>query len=160
MTKPQVINGPASSGQQVWMGRRDRSTVSQVASRQGALRTILGAISSTFLYLGRVLMASLIPLGGSGSFKKASSLPTSAKASVLSSPMPRATRLGVPNKLPSKGISLFGFSNNNAGPPARKVRSQISVISRFGSTSTDTRLSSLWLSNPSMKSRRSLYCIV
>jgi transcription termination factor Rho len=45
-------------------------------------------------------------------------------------------------------------------PPARSVRSQISVISRLGSTSTEMRFSSPSFSNWSMKSRRSLYFIV
>jgi hypothetical protein len=48
-----------------------------------------------------------------------------------------------------------GFSKSSAGPPARSTRSQISVISRRGSTSTPMRLSSPRLSSCAMKSRRS-----
>ena len=58
----------------------------------------------------------------------------SRKASTDSAPMPSATRSGVPNRLPSTGMLWpFGFSNSSAGPLARRVRSQISVISRCGS---------------------------
>ena len=75
--------------------------------------------------------------------------------------MPMATRSGVPNKLASTGVSNpFGFSNKMAGPPARKVRSQISVISRLGSTSCATRTSSFLASSCFIKSRKSLYFIV
>ena len=58
--------------------------------------------------------------------------------------MPSATRCGVPNRLPSTGMrdALSGFSNSSAGPPACSTRSQISVISRRGSTSTPMRFSS------------------
>ena len=71
-----------------------------------------------------------------------------------------ATRFGVPNRLASTGTSEpTGFSNNKAGPPARKVRSQISVISNLGSTGMLMRFSSPCFSSWVMKSRRSLYFI-
>ena len=55
----------------------------------------------------------------------------SCNASVDSAPIPNATRAVVPNRLPSTGMVWpLGFSNSSAGPPARRVRSQISVISR------------------------------
>src|SRR5688500_1125134 len=72
--------------------------------------------------------------------------------------MPIATRFGVPNRFPSTGMAcLLGFSNSTAGPPAFNRRSQISVISRCGSTSTPTRFSSPCFSSCARKSRRSLY---
>src|SRR5690606_17592779 len=44
-------------------------------------------------------------------------------------------RSGVPNRLPSTGMSYpVGFSNSSAGPPRRRVRSQTSVISSTGET--------------------------
>ena len=48
---PQVISGPASPGQQVWIGRRDRSTSapSQTISWHGALERSLGAMSKHLL---------------------------------------------------------------------------------------------------------------
>ena len=49
----------------------------------------------------------------------------------------------------------FGFSKSNAGPPALTVRSTISVISRSGSTSAETRTSSPSRSSSAIQSRRS-----
>ena len=49
----------------------------------------------------------------------------------------------------------LGFSNSRAGPPRLTERSAISVISRTGSTSSFTRLSSPARSRVRMKSRRS-----
>ena len=93
-----------------------------------------------------------------GSFRKASSLPISRSRAGSSSPMPRATRLTVPNRFANTGIECpFGFSNSSAGPPARSTRSPISVISSFGSTSAPMRLSSPRASSWAMKSRRSAY---
>ena len=54
--------------------------------------------------MGILAMASLKPLGGSGSFKNANNSPTSRKAKGSSLPNAIATRLGVPNKLTSTGI--------------------------------------------------------
>jgi hypothetical protein len=46
-------------------------------------------------------------------------------------PIPSATRRGVPNKFASTGMLWpAGRLNKIAGPSARKVRSQTSVISR------------------------------
>src|SRR6185436_10157192 len=48
-----------------------------------------------------------------------------------------------------------GLSNRSAGPPAFTVRSTISVISRSGSTSAETRTSSPSRSSSAIHSRRS-----
>ncbi len=85
----------------------------------------------TCLKIGSLSQASRKPLGGSGSLRKASSSPTPRNASTDSWPMPMATRFGVPKRLPSSGMEWpLTFSNSSAGPPTRRVRSQISVISR------------------------------
>ena len=162
ITKGQVIKGAASPGQQCWIGNllKSTSSPSRTISWQGAFLTTLALKLNTFLNIGSLDHASFRPLGGSGSFKNANNLPTSRSASTLDSPMPMATRFGVPNKFASTGTSEpTGFSNNRAGPPARRVRSQISVISSLGSTGMLMRFSSPCFSSWSMKSRKSLYFI-
>ena len=162
MVSPQVISGATSPGQQCWIGNLPRSTSSpsSITSWQGASLTTLGAMEMTFLKIGSLLQASFSPFGGSGSLRKASSLPISRSSETSSAPIPRATRLGVPNRLPSTGTSKpVGFSNSSAGPPLRRVRSQISVISRTGDTGVWMRLSSPRFSSSRMKSRRSRYCM-
>ena len=69
--RPQVISGPASPGQQVWIGRRPRSTSapSQTTSWHGADDTTFGAMLSTCFSTGSLSQASFRPLGGSGSFR-------------------------------------------------------------------------------------------
>src|SRR4030066_107926 len=159
---PQVISGPASPGQQVWIGNMARSTSSASinTSWQGALFTTLAGMLSTCLKVGSFSHRSLKPFGGSGSFRYASSRPMSRKAATDSAPIPRATRSGVPNRLPCTGIVWpLGFSNSSAGPLARRVRSQISVISRCGSICWVMRLSSPRASSWARKSRRSEYFI-
>src|ERR1700733_9699431 len=60
----------------------------------------------------------------------------------------------------STGMRLpLGFSNNNAGPLFLTDRSANSVISRYGSTSSEMRFRSFFFSSALMKSRRSLYAI-
>ena len=77
-------------------------------------------------------------------------------SSSLSTPNARHMRRSVPNWLMRSGRSApFGFSNSNADPPAFTVRSTISVISRWGSTSAETRTSSPSLSSSAIQSRRS-----
>ena len=116
---------------------------------------------STCFNTGNLSHASFNPFGGSGSFKAASSSPTSRNADTDSCPIPMATRRGVPNRFPRTGILCpLGFSNRMAGPPAFSTRSQISVISRCGSISVVMRFNSPWLSSFARKSRRSLYFIV
>ena len=133
MVSPQVINGATSSFQHCIIGNWYKSTSSPLNTicwQSALLRTLVG-IFNTCLYCGNVCHNSLKPFGGSGSFKNANNFPTSRNADTSSCPIPNATRFGVPNKLHSTGISKpFGFSNSRAGPPARKVRSEISVISK------------------------------
>src|SRR5919197_3262408 len=65
-------------------------------------------------------------------------------------------RRSVPNWLISSGRSApLGLSNSSAGPPALTVRSTISVISRCGSTSAETRTSSPSRSSSAIQERRS-----
>src|SRR6266581_943726 len=164
---PQVISGPASSGQHVWIGRRARSTSfpSHTTCWHGASEISFGAMCITCLPIGiQRSSTSRNPLGGSGSLRNARSFPISRSASrgsaPGSAPMARATRRVVPNRLPSTGIMWpFGFSNSKAGPPALSTRSQTSVISSFGSTSARTRLSSPTPSSCDRKSRKSRYLI-
>lgn len=144
------------------MGNLARSTSlpSHTISWHGADDSTLGDIVNTCLSIGHFSHASFSPLGGSGSFRKASNLPTSRSALTFSSPIPSATRRGVPNRLASTGILCPAtFSNRIAGPCARNTRSQISVISRWVETGALTRLSSPIVSSCAMKSRRSLYFI-
>ena len=86
------------------------------------------------LSIDTLAKASRKPFGASGSRNEASSSPISRKALTFSAPMPRATRVGVPNKLASTGIEAglplcMAFSNSSAGPSALSTRSEISVIS-------------------------------
>ena len=157
---PQVISGATSSGQHCMIGILVRSTSSPCTTFcwQGAPRSRLVGMFSTCLNWGSLSKRSRKPFGGSGSFRKASNFPTSRRALTSSCPIPNATRRGVPNKLHSTGIVYpFGFSNSNAGPPARRVRSAISVISRWGSTGNVMRFNSPCCSSSVRKSRRSWY---
>jgi hypothetical protein len=171
MVRPQVISGPASPGQQVWIGSLPRSTSlpSHTISWQGGALTVLGAMSQTAFASDTSLPASLSPLGGSGSLSAESRRPTSRNDSsaapspspaCASIPMPSATRRGVPNRLPRTGNACsFLLSNSKAGPPARSTRSHTSVISRTGETFCEIRRSSPIVSRRPTKSRRSLYFI-
>ncbi len=162
MTNGHVMSGAASPGQQVWMGNWLKSTASPSSTTcwQGAFLTTFGPMLSTCLKMGNFSHASFMPFGGSGSFKYASNSPTLRNAVTSLLPMPMATLSGVPNRLANTGILWpIGFSNNSAGPPARSVRSHISVISRIGSTGWVMRLSCPCFSSWLMKSRKSLYFI-
>src|SRR6266850_6012801 len=164
---PQLMSGPASSGQHVWIGRRarSRSFPSHTTCWHGASEISFGAICITCLPIGiQRSSTSRNPLGGSGSLRNASSFPISRSVSrgsaPGSAPMARATRRVVPNRLPSTGITWpLGFSNSKAGPPALSTRLQTSVISSFGSTSARTRFSSPACSSCDRKSRKSRYLI-
>ena len=70
-TKPQVISGATSPGQQVWIGSLPKSTSapSHTTSWQGALDSTLGDMFSTCFNTGHFSQASFNPLGGSGSFR-------------------------------------------------------------------------------------------
>ena len=144
------------------MGKRPRSTSppSRVTACHGADFTVRGAMSRTRLKIGSDFQASRIPLGGSGALRNASSRPISRRASVESAPIASATRRGVPNRFASTGMSWFaGYSNSSAGPAARSVRSQTSVISRYGSMGLVMRLSSPCGSRAARNERRSSYFI-
>ncbi len=158
MTSPQVTSGATSPGQQCWMGRRARSTSwpSHTSSWQGGLLRSLGAMFHRVL--SRLLMPtiSLKPLGASGSLSEASSSPKGRSPAMLSTPMARATRSGVPNRLASTGMVWpVGLSNSSAGPPARSTRSASAVISRWGETGSAMRRRSPLCSSWARKLRRS-----
>ncbi len=165
IVRPQVISGPASSGQQVWIGRRARSTSlpSQTMSWHAGPRTSCGAIShNAALSSATLLKTSRKPSGGSGSLKSASSAPTSRKAAMSLAPIANATRRVVPKRFASIGIvppTPIGLSKRMAGPSARKARAHISVISSLGETGVDTRFRSLSCSRSEMNARRSEYFI-
>jgi hypothetical protein len=88
--------------------------------------------------IGSFDQASFKPFGGSGSLRNASSLPISRSSLTDSAPMPKATRSGVPNRLPSTGMSKpVGFSNSSAGPLARRVRSHLGHFQHRGHRNLD-----------------------
>ena len=168
-TRPQVISGAGSPGQQVWIGRDPKSIRSPVSTTSctGAFFTVLSRMPMTVWASGSISQASFRPRGGSGLRRKASSSPTSrsSPAVVRSRPSrvtPMATRFTVPNRLTSTGMSdgvpsaFTGRSNSTAGPPFRSSRVWISVISSTVETGSDTRTSSPAASSRSMKSRRDL----
>ncbi len=99
---------PASPGQQVCTGsgRGRRRSPSHTISWQRRRGRSFGAMSSTCMNTGRLSPRVRRLFGGSGSLRKASSRPTSRRLSAQCSaaPMPRATRCGVPNRLPSTGM--------------------------------------------------------
>ena len=126
---PQVMSGarrPASTFAPATARDRRRRPPTPLPGTAPTLRS-LGAMSSTFMNTGRVFcQASFRPFGGSGSLRNASSLPISRSASRQSSPstpIARATRCGVPNRLPSTGIVrvrsakvAFGLLEQERGP--------------------------------------------
>ena len=100
--------------------------------------------------------AHLLAAARSGGCISSTSATFCATSSSCSTPNARHIRRSVPNWLISSGCSEpFGFSNSSAGPPALTVRSTISVISRSGSTSAETRTSSPSRSSSAIQSRRS-----
>ena len=98
MTKPHVMRGATSPGQQCWMGKRDKSTSSpsHTTSWHGAERSSLGAIFHRVLSMLRMPTISLKPLGASGSLSDASNSPKGRSPLTDATPMARATRSGVP----------------------------------------------------------------
>ena len=149
------MNGAASPGQQVWTGRRPRSTSSPVrtTSCTGPLRTLFGCESAIDFNFFRPRTFSARPCGGCISSTSPSRRPTSSSESA---PKARHIRRSLPNWLISSGCWLsFGCSNSSAGPPALMTRSMISVTSRCGSTSAATRTSSPSRSRSEIHSRRS-----
>src|SRR5579862_1331463 len=145
ITAGSVMNGAASPGQQVCTGRSARSTSSprRTTSWQAPLRTLVGLESAIDFSCLRPRSLSASPDGGCISSTPASFAPMSSRRSA-------------PNGLISNGCLLpFGRSKRRAGPPDLTARSTISVISRYGSTSTPTRTSSPSRSSSSIHSRRS-----
>ncbi len=155
ITAGSVMNGPASPGQQVWTGRRERSTSSPVSttSCEAPRRTTFGRESAIDFSVFRPRTFSASPCGGCSS-RMSSSL--AAMSSSRSTPKPMHMRRSVPNWLiRSAWREPFGFSKRSAGPPDLTVRSTISVTSRYGSTSAETRTSSPSDSSSRIHSRRS-----
>ena len=154
----------ASPGQQVCTGSRARSTSSpsqhDLLARRAEHRLRrhvehLHAAAASCPRRPSALAAARAPSGTRAACRsRAAPRPSS------STPIASATRRGVPNRLPSTGIACpVGRSNSSAGPPAFSTRSQISVISRRGSTSAAMRFSSPRASSWARKSRRSRYFI-
>src|SRR5579862_1734969 len=155
ITAGSVMNGAASPGQQVCTGRSARSTSSprRTTSWHAPLRTLVGLESAIDFSCLSPRSLSASPDGGCISSTPASFAPMSSRRST---PNARHIRRSVPNWLISNGCLLpFGRSKRRAGPPDLTARSTISVISRYGSTSTPTRTSSPSRSSSSIHSRRS-----
>ena len=149
------MNGAGSPGQQRWTGRSPRSTSSprRTISWQMPFPTVFGresAIDFELLQAADFLHqpARRLHLEHVGDLL--------ATSSSRWTPNARHILRSVPNWLIRSGCSdPFGFSNSSAGPPAFTVRSTISVISRSGSTSAETRTSSPSRSSSAIQSRRS-----
>ena len=155
MTAGSVMNGAASPGQHVCTGSRPRSTSSprSTTSWHAPLRTVFGRESAIDFSFWSPRIFSPRPWGGCISSTSASFVATSSSRST---PKARHMRRSVPNWLTSSGRSLpRGRSKRSAGPPAFTVRSTISVISRCGSTSAETRTSSPSRSRSAIHARRS-----
>ena len=155
MTAGSVMKGAASSGQQVWIGRRPRSTSSPVRTTSCARpeRTLFGIESAIDFSFARLFTFSTRPCGGCISSTSPMRAPTSSR---LAASKARHIRRSVPNWLIRSGCSEpLTFSNRSAGPPDLTVRSLISVISRCGSTSAEMRLSSPSRSRRAIQARRS-----
>ncbi len=155
ITAGSVMNGAASSGQQVWTGSTPRSTSSPVSttSWQAPRRTVFGSESAIDFSWRSPRSLSTRPAGGCISSTSASFAPTSSSPST---PKARHMRRSLPNWFTSSGCSLpAGRSNSSAGPPAFTVLSTISVTSSAGLTSALTRTSSPSRSSSAIQSRRS-----
>ena len=134
-TRPQVMSGPASPGQQVWIGRRAEIDVVAFPARspgRARARRAFGAMSSTCLQqrqlVPRVAQAPAAARAPSGT--RAARRSRAAPRPIASAPMPSATRCGVPNRLPSTGIvwpvGLLEQQRRPAAPSARGRRSRSS----------------------------------
>ncbi len=155
ITAGSVMNGAGSSGQQRWIGSRSRSTSSPVSttSWQAPFETSFGIESAIDLSLPSERTLSTRPCGGCSSRISSSRAPRSSR---LSTPNAMHIRRSVPNWLTRSGCRApFGFSKSTAGPPPFTRRSTISVASRSGSTSAETRTSSPSRSRSAIHSRRS-----
>src|SRR3954451_17561677 len=155
ITAGSVMNGAGSPGQQRWIGSRSRSTSSPVStiSCEAPLRTVFGRESAIDFSFCRPRTFATSPSGGCISRTSPSLRPTSSSDEA---PKPRHIRRSVPNWLISSGCRApLTFSKRRAGPPALTTRSLISVISRSGSTSAETRTSSPSRSRSAIQARRS-----
>ena len=155
ITAGSVMNGAGSPGQQRWIGSRSRSISSPVrtTSWQAPRETVFGRESAIDFSFFRPRTLSTRPCGGCISSTSSS---LAATSSSRSTPNARHIRRSVPNWLISSGSrEPFVRSNSSAGPPDFTVRSTISVISRSGSTSAETRTSSPSPSSRRIHSRRS-----
>ena len=155
ITAGSVMKGAGSPGQQCWIGSRSRSTSSpsSTTSWHGPLRTDFGRESAIDFSVFRPRTLAASPCGGCISSMSPS---LAATSSSRSTPKPMHMRRSVPNWLISSGWRApLTLSNRSAGPPALTVRSTISVISRYGSTSARTRTSSPSRSSRAIQSRRS-----
>jgi hypothetical protein len=91
-------------------------------SWHGAEPATLGAMCHSVLSSPPRPSMSLKPLGAWGSLRLASNSPNVRSSRTSATPMARATRAVVPNRLPSTGMLWpVGCSNSRAGPPARRA---------------------------------------
>ena len=176
--RPHVTSGPASPGQQVWIGRRVRSTSlpSHTISWHGGELTVFGAMSHTAfasdssfarvlqtLRRLRFLQRGQQPSDVAQRFERGGIAEQAGIVRALRvrfdthaerHPPRRAEQVGEHgNRVPGRA------SNSNAGPPERNTRSESSVISRTGETDWLMRRNSPSPSRRAVKSRRSLYFI-
>src|SRR4051794_9803593 len=155
ITAGNVMKAAASPGQQVWTGKRRRSTSSPVrtTSCAGPRRVVCGSESAIDFSFFRPRTLSTSPCGGCISSTSSSLAATSSRRST---PKARHMRRSVPNWLIRSGWRApLGCSKSSAGPAALTVRSTISVTSRCGSTSAETRTSSPSRSSSAIQERRS-----
>src|SRR6266540_1849745 len=137
MTRPKVMNGPPSSGQQVRTGRSRRDGRSTTTSWHAPRSTIFGAAAATSRRSPSSLSLSIQPLGGASfiSFRTRSpswSRDETPSAQLIRSALPKAfIRTGIRCRLT--------FSNNSAGPPHLTMRSASSVISSSALTGARAR---------------------
>src|SRR5271154_1373327 len=137
------------------MGKASSEKLSvRTTSWQAPLRTDFGKNDPISASLGSIFTFSSRPCGDC---KSRNELMRAATSSSESTSRARHIRRSVPTRLVTTGMrEPFGRSNSNAGPAAFTARSEISVISRTGSTSSEMRRSSSCFSSLWMKSRRSL----
>jgi len=155
ITAGSVMNGPASSGQHVWIGSASSVASSPVrtTSWHAPRRTVRGRESAIDFSFCRPRTFATRPCGGCISSTSPMRSPTASSDGASKA---RHIRRSVPNWLISSGSSEpLTFSNSSAGPPDFTVRSVISVISRCGSTSAPTRTSSPSRSSNLIHARRS-----
>ena len=134
----------------------------RTTSLQSPSFTLFGKNDPNSANFGNILILSNKPWGDSMAKKP---LMRSATSSSLPTSNANSIRRTLPNVFTSSGTrEPFGFSNSNAGPTllalrlaSRATRWVISVISRTGSTSVRTRVSSPSFSSLRTNSRKSRY---